>query len=75
METTFARLTPAQESLFLTLIGADLTSAGWLDGIPADRPAMIVADGLMAVITGEAYKTMTRGGNRVVRYTFSRARD
>ena len=42
------------------IIGADLTDAGWLDGVPADRPAMIVADGLMAFITGEAYKTMTR---------------
>ncbi len=41
------------------VIGADLTSSGWLDSVPADRPAMIVADGLMAFITGEAFKTMT----------------
>ncbi len=42
------------------IIGADLTTSGWLDGIPADRPTMIVADGLMAFLSGEAFKTMTR---------------
>jgi len=42
-------------------IGADLTGpAGWLTAIPADRPTMVVADGLMALLPGEAFKTLTR---------------
>jgi O-methyltransferase involved in polyketide biosynthesis len=32
-------------------IGADLTDPDWLDAIPSDRPAMIVADGLLAFLT------------------------
>ena len=32
-------------------MGADLTGADWLDAIPTDRPAVIVADGLMAFLT------------------------
>lgn len=39
-------------------IRADLTTPGWMNDIPADRPTMIVADGLMAFLTGEAYKDM-----------------
>ncbi len=31
--------------------GADLTGADWLHAIPTDRPAVIVADGLMAFLT------------------------
>jgi O-methyltransferase involved in polyketide biosynthesis len=41
------------------LHGADLTT-GWLDAIPVDRPAMIVADGLMSFVSGDAYRDMTR---------------
>ena len=41
------------------IIGADLTTPGWMDDIPADRPAMLVADGLMAFMSGQAFKTMT----------------
>jgi O-methyltransferase involved in polyketide biosynthesis len=32
-------------------MGADVTGADWLDAIPSDRPAVIVADGLMAFLT------------------------
>jgi O-methyltransferase involved in polyketide biosynthesis len=32
-------------------IGADLTDQNWLDDIPTDRPAVIVADGLNAFLT------------------------
>jgi O-methyltransferase involved in polyketide biosynthesis len=32
-------------------IGTDLTSLDWLDAVPSDRPAVIVADGLMAFLT------------------------
>ncbi len=31
--------------------GTDLTDANWLDAIPSDRPAVIVADGLLAFLT------------------------
>jgi O-methyltransferase involved in polyketide biosynthesis len=34
-------------------VGADLTEPDWLDAIPTDRPAMIVADGLLAFLTQE----------------------
>jgi O-methyltransferase involved in polyketide biosynthesis len=32
-------------------VGGDLTGPDWLDAIPTDRPAVIVADGLMAFLT------------------------
>jgi O-methyltransferase involved in polyketide biosynthesis len=32
-------------------IGTDLTNSDWLDAIPSGRPAVIVADGLMAFLT------------------------
>jgi O-methyltransferase involved in polyketide biosynthesis len=34
-------------------VGADLTDPGWRDAIPSDRPAVIVADGLLAFLTQE----------------------
>lgn len=34
-------------------IGTDLTDPNWLDAIPTDRPAVIVADGLLAFLTQE----------------------
>jgi O-methyltransferase involved in polyketide biosynthesis len=33
------------------VIGADVTDADWLTAIPADRPAVIVADGLLGFLT------------------------
>jgi O-methyltransferase involved in polyketide biosynthesis len=42
------------------LIGTDLASSGWMDDIPADRPAMLVADGLMAFMSDQAFKNMIR---------------
>jgi O-methyltransferase involved in polyketide biosynthesis len=42
------------------LVGADLAAPGWLDQIPTDRPAMVVADGLMSFMTGAAFRGMTR---------------
>jgi O-methyltransferase involved in polyketide biosynthesis len=35
-------------------IGTDLTDPAWLDAVPSDRPAVIVADGLMAFLTQDA---------------------
>ena len=32
-------------------LGADLTDPDWLDAVPSDRPAVIVADGLMAFLS------------------------
>jgi O-methyltransferase involved in polyketide biosynthesis len=32
-------------------IRADLTDAGWLNAVPTNRPAVVVADGLMAFLT------------------------
>ena len=32
------------------VIGADVTDSDWLDGVPSDRPAIIVADGLMGFL-------------------------
>jgi O-methyltransferase involved in polyketide biosynthesis len=34
-------------------VGTDLTDPNWLDAIPTDRPAVIVADGLLAFLTQE----------------------
>jgi O-methyltransferase involved in polyketide biosynthesis len=34
-------------------VGADLTDPNWLNGIPTDRPTMIVADGLAAFLSLE----------------------
>jgi O-methyltransferase involved in polyketide biosynthesis len=34
-------------------VGADLTDPDWLDAIPTDRPAVIVADGLLAFLAQE----------------------
>ncbi|RFZ70572.1 Leucine carboxyl methyltransferase [Mycobacterium marinum] len=42
------RLLPAQ--LGAHNIGADLTDPNWLDEVPADRPAVIIADGLVAFL-------------------------
>jgi O-methyltransferase involved in polyketide biosynthesis len=33
------------------VIGADVTDPDWLDAIPSDRPAIIVADGLMGFLS------------------------
>lgn len=42
------------------LVGADLTEPGWLDQIPRDRPAMIVAEGLVPFLPGDTFREITR---------------
>lgn len=42
------------------VIGADVTSSSWLDTIPRDRPAIVVSDGLMALLSDEEYRTVIR---------------
>ncbi|GHG11735.1 MULTISPECIES: class I SAM-dependent methyltransferase [Amycolatopsis] len=41
-------------------LGADLTTPGWLDSLPRDRPAMIVAEGLLPFLPGDSFQRMTR---------------
>ncbi len=41
-------------------IGADLTTPGWLDPLPRDRPAMIVAEGLLPFLPGDTFRQLTR---------------
>ena len=40
------------------VIGADVRDPDWLDAIPSDRPAMIVADGLMGFLTQDELGTL-----------------
>ncbi|WP_345564267.1 class I SAM-dependent methyltransferase [Nonomuraea rosea] len=44
-------------------VGADLTDPAWLDALPADRPAVIVADGLIAFLSEEEMVSLV---NRLV---------
>jgi O-methyltransferase involved in polyketide biosynthesis len=46
-------------------VGADLTSTDWLDAIPTDRPAVVVADGLMAFLTLDEMASLV---NRLVNH-------
>jgi O-methyltransferase involved in polyketide biosynthesis len=39
-------------------VGADLREPHWLDSIPSDRPAVIVADGLMAFLTQDEWVSL-----------------
>jgi O-methyltransferase involved in polyketide biosynthesis len=39
-------------------VGADLTDDDWLDDLPTDRPAVIVADGLNAFLTEEGFVSL-----------------
>lgn len=42
------------------LLGADLTTPGWLDSLPRDRPAVIVAEGLVPFLPGDSFARLTR---------------
>lgn len=42
-------------------IGADLTDRGWLHQIPRDRPAMIVADGLVLFLAQDRFVSLLKG--------------
>ncbi|MDT5077081.1 MAG: hypothetical protein QOJ80_1718 [Mycobacterium sp.] len=39
-------------------IGADLTDSTWLDTLPTDRPAVIVADGLIAFLSEDEMRSL-----------------
>lgn len=40
------------------VVGADVTQPGWLADVPGDRPAMIVAEGLLPFLPGDSFRTM-----------------
>jgi O-methyltransferase involved in polyketide biosynthesis len=40
------------------VIGADVTDPDWLNTVPSDRPAVIVADGLMGFLTNEDFVSL-----------------
>lgn len=42
------------------LIAADVTDPGWARALPDDRPAVIVADGLLPFLPGDSFRTMVR---------------
>jgi O-methyltransferase involved in polyketide biosynthesis len=39
-------------------IGDDVTDLDWLNTVPSDRPAVIVADGLMGFLTKEDFMSL-----------------
>ncbi|NUR84250.1 MAG: class I SAM-dependent methyltransferase [Nonomuraea sp.] len=46
------------------LIGTDLTKPGWMAELPADRPTMLVAEGLLPFMPGDSFPAMIRGLTR-----------
>ncbi|MGW4089336.1 class I SAM-dependent methyltransferase [Nocardia sp. NPDC004750] len=42
------------------LLGVDLTQPGWTEQLPADRPAMLVAEGLLPFLPGDTFHTLIR---------------
>jgi O-methyltransferase involved in polyketide biosynthesis len=42
------------------LVGADVTTPTWLDDLPCDRPTILVTNGLMLLLTAEAFIGMAR---------------
>lgn len=46
-------------------IGADVTDPHWLEAIPADRPAVIVADGLVAFLSQDGFVSLL---NRLINH-------
>ncbi|GAA2294592.1 class I SAM-dependent methyltransferase [Nonomuraea roseoviolacea subsp. roseoviolacea] len=41
-----------------TMVGASVTDDGWLEGVPADRPVLIVAEGLLPYLTPDEVRTL-----------------
>jgi O-methyltransferase involved in polyketide biosynthesis len=41
-------------------VGVEIGAPGWLHGIPTDRPAIVVTDGLMALLPDQVFRAMTR---------------
>jgi O-methyltransferase involved in polyketide biosynthesis len=47
----------------LMSVGADVRDSEWLDALPSDRPAMIVADGLMGFLSRDEFVSLL---NRII---------
>jgi O-methyltransferase involved in polyketide biosynthesis len=43
------------------MIGSSLSDLGWLENVPADRPVMVVAEGVMMYLTEEIVKQLLNG--------------
>ena len=46
------------------VIGADVTDRDWLNTVPSDRPAVIVADGLMGFLTKDDFVSLPKPAHR-----------
>ena len=57
-EVVTARQTLIPQRKHAHNVAADLTEAAWLEEIPTDRPAVIVADGLMAFLSEDEMITL-----------------
>ena len=55
------RLIPARPHAHV--VGADVRNSEWLDALPTDRPAMIVADGLMGFLSRDEFVSLL---NRII---------
>jgi O-methyltransferase involved in polyketide biosynthesis len=53
------RLFPAREGY--ELVGTSVTAAGWVERIPADRPAFVVAEGLVHYLSAADVVALLRG--------------
>ena len=42
------------------LIGADVTASAWLDELPRERPTIVVTNGLMLLLTADAFIALAR---------------
>ena len=57
-DVDFPAITGLREQLLpggTHLVGTDITVPGWLGGLPRERPAMVVTDGLMALLSAESF--------------------
>jgi O-methyltransferase involved in polyketide biosynthesis len=52
------RLFPERDGYLM--IGSSVTDSGWLEQVPADRPALIVAEGLMYYLKEEEVRALVR---------------
>jgi len=62
-DVDFPAITGLREQLLpdgAHLVGTDVATPGWLDTLPRDRPAMVVTDGLMALLSADAFIAIAR---------------
>lgn len=74
-DVDFPAITRLRERLLpdgAQLLGIDVTSSGWLDAVPRDRPVLVVTDGLMALLSADAFIGMARTVTRPFRHRGTR---